>query len=99
MIDSMNLDCLILPGDISAAKAVLSDALERARQQKQPVAVLVPPKTFAKPPSNTAISKLTVLGTDKSPTREEALRALLECGAMSQDDAVVATTGHININT
>lgn len=89
MVEGMGLKTFILPalGD-AAAHAVISEAVEAAKAAQQPVALLVPPKTF----SGSKNMPEAAAG-DVRPTREGALEQIMK-DAVQPGDAVISTTGY-----
>ena len=47
MLDAMDVPCLVLPKEDTAAAATMAEAVRLAKERGQPVAVLAPPKSFA----------------------------------------------------
>jgi len=90
MVQGMGIQTFTLPaeGD-AAAHAVITEAVAAAKAAQQPVALLVPPKTF----SGSKNMPDAAEGTQNRPTREQALEQIMT-HAVQNGDAVVSTTGY-----
>lgn len=88
MLEAMGVPCLVLPTDDASAAATMERAVSLAKERLQPVAVLVPPKTFAGAKHVAPMPN----ADEMRPTREQALSAIVE--AVGANDVVVSTTGY-----
>ena len=88
MLDAMDVPCLVLPKEDTAAAATMAEAVRLAKERGQPVAVLAPPKSFAGAKHIAPMPS----AEETRPTREQAIKAIV--AAMGPDDAVVSTTGY-----
>jgi phosphonopyruvate decarboxylase len=89
LLAALNIQQFTLPRNHASAKRVLSEAVAAAKAAKGPVAVLVPPSTFAG--SKTVDAAEQVSGDDRQ-TREAAIAQVLS--TVGPDDAVISTTGY-----
>ena len=88
-LESLGIDIVIMPNEADEAKGAFDDAVAAAERTSQPVALLVPPKTFM---PYKAAKKTVPAAPPQAPTREEAIGAIL-ADLVGPEDAVVSTTG------
>ena len=88
-LESLGVSTVIMPNDQDAALESMQRAYDMAKAEGQPVALLVPPKTFT--PAKKAPREISAADQAK-PTREEAIETLL-AEIVGPNDAVVGTTG------
>ena len=88
-LESLGVSTVIMPNDQDGALESMQQAVDMARAEGQPVALLVPPKTFT--PAKKEPRVISAADQVK-PTREEAIETLLT-QFVGPNDAVVGTTG------
>jgi len=89
MLKASDVEFYILPDETAAAAKMLMAAKDLALKQRQPVAVLVRPKSLFRPPS----AKVDGVPAASLPSRWEVLEALVD-HAIGEEDFVVCTTGY-----
>jgi len=85
MLKSMGIECHILPMNQRQAEDMVINATNQARDQQQPVCLLVPPKTFAGIKNNVQVP-------ESGLTRESAIETVI--GQCDENTAIVGTTGY-----
>lgn len=90
ILDTLGIPYAILPDNDDEAHRLVQSMFDRAKQQQQPVALIVRKNTFNPYPApNNATSDSSL-----SLTRERAIEIILD--EISEEDVVVATTGMIS---
>jgi phosphonopyruvate decarboxylase len=84
-LEAIGVPHVVLPVEAEAAEAVVAEALERARRESSPVALVVRKGSFESyQPTNLVADRYAM-------TREQAIEAMVD--ALPDDAAVVSTTG------